>query len=255
MAKIAAMAFNTFWFKALLIIGPFVLLGLAWQWLPLESWSSAQNLTHQIDQLGKTPQGFPLILLIYAIGCVLALPILFLIVTSALLFGPTLGFIYAIVGTAVGAASTYGVGYLLGHHTIRRYAGSHVNRLNVMLAKRGILASAMIRWIPIAAPFTVVNMVAGASHIRFWDYMLGTLLGMLPITLGLTVFADGIANVFQNPQPKNLVWILVIIAIGALVSFGLHHWVRQSDASPDSAIKAPESTEDTNSSEGSCGDL
>lgn len=233
MAKLAIMVFNTFWFKALLILGPFILLGFAWQWLPLQSWLSVQDLTDQINQLGKTPLGFPLILLIYAIGCVLALPILFLIVTSALLFGPMLGFVYAIVGTGVGAASTYGVGYLLGHHTIRRYAGSHVNRLNVMLAKRGILTSAMIRWIPVAAPFTVVNMVAGASHIRFWDYMLGTLLGMLPVTLGLTIFADGITKALQNPQPQNLLWVAVIIGVGALVSVSLRRWLGHSGSSPD----------------------
>jgi uncharacterized membrane protein YdjX (TVP38/TMEM64 family) len=234
MAKIAVITINTFWFKALLIIGPFILLGFAWQWLPLENWLSVQDITGQINQLGKTPLGFPLILLIYAIGCALALPILFLILTSALLFGPLLGFVYAIVGTAVGATSTYGVGYLLGHHTLRRYAGSHVNRLNVMLAKRGILASAMIRWVPVAAPFTVVNMVAGASHIRFWDYMLGTLLGMLPVTLGLTVFADGIAKAFQDPQPKTFIWVAVIIGVGALTSFSLRRWMRHADSSTDS---------------------
>jgi uncharacterized membrane protein YdjX (TVP38/TMEM64 family) len=235
MAKLASITFSTFWFKAFLIMGPFVLLGIAWQWFPLESWLSVQDLTSQINQLGKTLLGFPLILLIYAVGCVLALPILFLIVTSALLFGPMLGFVYAILGTAVGAASTYSVGYYLGHQTIRRYAGSHVNRLNTILAKRGILASAMIRWVPVAAPFTVVNMVAGASHIRFWDYMLGTLLGMLPVTLGLTIFADGIANAIQNPQPKNLVWVAAIVSVGTLVSLGIRRWVRHSNASPDAA--------------------
>lgn len=246
MVKIAAMAFNTLWFKALLILGPFVLLGFAWQWLPLGSWLSVQDLTDQINQLGKRPLGFPLILLIYAVGCVLALPILFLIVTSALLFGPLLGFIYAIIGTAVGAASTYGVGRLLGHRSIRRYAGSHVNRLNVMLAKRGILASAVIRWVPVAAPFTVVNMVAGASHIRFWDYMLGTMLGMLPVTLGLTVFADGAVKAFQDPQPKTFVWLAVIIGVGTLASFSLRRWMRHAGRSTDADIDPPALSEVSN---------
>ncbi|MDZ7809559.1 MAG: hypothetical protein U5L11_04595 [Arhodomonas sp.] len=29
------------------------------------------------------------------------------------------------------------------------------------------------------APFTVTNLVAGAFHLRFRDYMLGTLIGIL----------------------------------------------------------------------------
>jgi len=52
------------------------------------------------------------------------------------------------------------------------------------MAKQGILTVAMIRNIPVA-PFTIVNLIAGASHIRLKDYLIGTALGMLPGRLGV----------------------------------------------------------------------
>jgi uncharacterized membrane protein YdjX (TVP38/TMEM64 family) len=52
-----------------------------------------------------------------------------------------------------------------------------------------VLAVIVIRMLPIA-PFAIVNMIAGASHLRIKDFVLGTMLGMLPGTL-LIAFSVG----------------------------------------------------------------
>jgi phospholipase D1/2 len=53
---------------------------------------------------------------------------------------------------------------------VSRLAGSRVNRLSRRLGRSmGSSPSATVRILPIA-PFTIVNLVAGASHIRFRDY-------------------------------------------------------------------------------------
>ncbi|MHB1188900.1 VTT domain-containing protein [Thiobacillus sp.] len=75
----------------------------------------------------------------------------------------------------------------------------------------GVFAVLVVRVIPVA-PFTVVNMVAGASHISFRDYMLGTLLGMTPVILAVTLFADRIAAVLRDPSPSTLAMLAAAIA-------------------------------------------
>lgn len=225
--------------KALLVLGFFAVLGVLWQWAPVEKWFNIQALTNQAELLQSTPWGLGLVLVGYTIGCVIAFPIIGLIIITALIFDPMVAFAYGLVGTASGAASTYAVGHTLGRDTVKRYtAGSQIERLSLLLAKRGIIAMAMVRWVPVAAPFTVVNMVAGASHIRFWDYMLGTLLGMIPVTLGLTLFADGIVGAFNDPKPENLVWVGAIVLVSATVFFGFRYWLRKQPDHAEDAQKA-----------------
>ena len=45
--------------------------------------------------------------------------------------------------------------------------------------KRGLLAVVTFRLLPVA-PFTLVNLAAGASGIRFADFLVGTVIGLLP---------------------------------------------------------------------------
>ena len=51
--------------------------------------------------------------------------------------------------------------------------GPRLNRIRRGIVRRGVLAVAAVRLVPIA-PFTVVNLVAGASRIPLLDFVLGT---------------------------------------------------------------------------------
>ena len=108
---------------------------------------------------------------------------------SVLVFGPWLGFVYAMSGILLASL----IRYLRGTRA-RSLDGAparrpHTNRVSEKLTERGLLAMTAVRLVPIA-PFFVVNMVAGAIRIKLWHFTLGTALGMLPGTLAATVFAD-----------------------------------------------------------------
>ena len=77
------------------------------------------------------------------------------------------------------ALAAYGLGSLLGRQKLNRLAGSSLNRLSRRLARQGVLVVAMMRIVPVA-PFTVVNLAAGASHIGLRDFLIGTVFGMTP---------------------------------------------------------------------------
>jgi uncharacterized membrane protein YdjX (TVP38/TMEM64 family) len=90
-----------------------------------------------------------------------------------------------------------------------------------------------VRIVPIA-PFVIINLVAGASHIRFRDYLLGTALGMAPGIAGITLFADGLVAAVRDPSPTTLAVLAVIALAIAVGGFLLSRWVRgrgeQTDA-------------------------
>ena len=70
---------------------------------------------------------------------------------------------------------------LVGRRNMESALGPRLNRIRGRVQRGGVLAITAIRLVPIA-PFTIVNMVAGASGISFSHYIIGTALGLLPGT-------------------------------------------------------------------------
>ena len=105
--------------------------------------------------------------------------------------------------------------------------GPRLNRIRRAITRHGVLAIATVRMVPVA-PFTVVNLAAGASRIPFIDYMLGTILGMLPGLVLMSALGHQIFNVLTAPTPLNVsLFVLAVVAwIGA--SLGIQALVTRS---------------------------
>ena len=86
---------------------------------------------------------------------------------------PVLGIVYALIGATMSGAMTFAIGRHLSRETVRRLAGRRLNDLSRRLGERGLLAIVFVRVVPVG-PFSIVNIVAGASHIRWRDFLLGT---------------------------------------------------------------------------------
>ncbi len=82
------------------------------------------------------------------------------------------------------------------------------------MRRRGVLAMTAVRLVPIA-PFAVVNMVAGAIHLRLRDFMIGSALGILPGTLVATVFGDQLVTGLRDPRSINL-WLVAALVLALI---------------------------------------
>lgn len=194
------------------------LLAVAWRWTPLREYVNLESLVGLARGLESLPFTPIAVVASYVVAGLLIIPVMLLIAVTGIVFGPVLGTVYAIAGTMLSAAVTYGIGSWLGRDTVRRLVGPRINRLSKRLAKRGILAMMVVRTLPVA-PFTVVNVVAGASHIRFRDYLIGTLLGMLPGIAITVTFVHHLAEAVRNPS-MGTVTVLVVVA-GLLIGFAI----------------------------------
>ena len=215
-----------------------VLFGLAaaWRWTPLSQWLDLDSLLRFAEVVQAAPATPLLVLGAFVVAGLLILPVTAVTIVTALIFGPVLALFYAIVGAALSAAVTYLMGRMLGRNTIQRMAGSRINRLSRQLGERGIIAIIVVRIVPVA-PFTIVNMVAGASHIRFRDYLLGTVLGMAPGTIAIVLFIDRIVAAMRNPSPSTfgiLGAVAAVIVVGALA---IRYWLRRRRSQrPNSSV-------------------
>ena len=112
----------------------------------------------------------------------------------------------------------YGVGAWLGRRQLQSIFGPRLNRIRNGIARSGILAVAAVRLVPLA-PFTIVNMVAGACQVRVVDYIVGTVLGLLPGLLLMSALGYQIFRVIVAPTGADflllagaaLVWVVVVI--------------------------------------------
>lgn len=199
-----------------------IALALAWRFTPLSEWLAPGQLAGLVEPLRGDPMGPVVVIGAYVAGGILMVPVTALIVATALVFGPAVGFATALAGSLLSGAVTYAIGRVLWRQTVRRIAGRRLNAVSRWLARRGVLSVAAVRIVPIA-PFTVVNLVAGASHLRFRDYMVGTLLGMAPGTLALTALSDRLAQAVLDPG----LWTFLVFAVlvGVVVLF--MRWLRR----------------------------
>jgi len=208
--------------KITIVLLVLLALAAAWRWTPLSEWIDSQSLAAWARHIRGNPLYFMAVLGAYVVGGLIMIPITLLVGVTAMVFSPTWGVIYALSGCLLNALTTYLIGSRLGKQTLRRLAGQRLNRLSRQIAKRGILAVAIMRNIPVA-PFTIVNMIAGASHIRLKDYLIGTAVGMLPGILVITLFADRLLHSIQNPEWMN---ILIAAALAAVLLFG-SWWIQK----------------------------
>lgn len=199
-------------------------LALAWTWTPLRAWLDVDQIVGALRSVG---QSFGPVAAVagFALALTVAIPLTFLTLVAMVAFGPWGGIGCATVGALIGAAASYGLGHVLGREALERIAGPRINLLSRRLASRGVLAVIVIRLIPVA-PFAVINMVAGASHIRLRDLLLGTVIGMAPSTLAMAFFIDQITAAMRNPTP--LTFALAGASIGLIVAgaWGVQRWVR-----------------------------
>ncbi|WP_404381336.1 VTT domain-containing protein [Caenispirillum salinarum] len=161
-------------------------------------------------------------------------PITVLITVTAMVFGPAMGFVYASTGAILSAVISFGLGHLLGKRLVRRYAGATVNRLSEALGRRGIVAVVFLRVAPVA-PFLIINLVSGASHVGFRDYILGTLLGMLPGIAVMTLLGSSIMGLIQDPTPARIIVLVGCLVLWFLVSVGLQRLVSRRQKARDRA--------------------
>lgn len=214
---------------ALLVIALLALLALAaaWSWSPLRAWLDVDFIVSSLQRFGAA-FGPVAAVLGFAFALTLAVPLTFLTLVALVAFGPAAGFACAMAGALVSAAASYGIGLLLGREVIEHLAGERVNTLSRRLARRGLMAVVLVRMVPVA-PFAIVNMVAGASHIRLRDLLLGTVIGTTPGAFAMTVFADQITAALKQPTPLTFALAgltAVLIVAGA---WAMQRWLRGAE--------------------------
>jgi len=224
-----------------------VLLGVMWHLLQrydLLTQARLSELIGYIRQWRTAPWMFAAVMAVYASALLVMFPLSLLVVVTGLLFGPAWGLAYATLGTLTSSVVSYWVGHWLGREALMRYGGRHLRGLSGYLSKRGIRTMTVINLLPLA-PFTLTNMLAGAFHLKFRDYMIGSTLGIVPGLAAVILLGSQLGALFTAASTQELILAGVGLAAGVGLLVGLKHYANQrQDANQRQASKKRPHRED-----------
>jgi len=131
--------------------------------------------------------------LLLVASVVFLLPSIYLTMGAGLLFGVVQGSFLVVVAETIGAIIAYGVGRLAGSSSARRLLQNKaLSKINSVVENGGWEIIAATRMVPFF-PFKLSNYAFGCSSVVFRKYVLGTFVGLWPITI-FNVYLGSIAG-------------------------------------------------------------
>jgi phosphatidylserine/phosphatidylglycerophosphate/cardiolipin synthase-like enzyme/uncharacterized membrane protein YdjX (TVP38/TMEM64 family) len=210
-----------------LALATLVLIGLGaiWTLTPLSTIAEVESWERMLAAI-RGPWEVLAVLVVFVLSGLVAFPVVVLIAGTTAVFGVWPGMLYAGLGAMASALVTYSVGWWLGQRRLRHYFGPRVNRIKQGFEGRGIVAVTAIRLIP-AAPYTLVNLAAGALKIPPLEYAVGTALGLAPGILVMSLLGSTIVGIIAHPTLGGAAFIIGLLVATILLSLGLQVVVRR----------------------------
>jgi len=154
-------------------------------------------------------------ILIYTVGICFFVPGTLLTALGAAIFGAYWGFLYVWIGAMAGASATFWVGRTLGREFAASLIGDRLRRYDDAIERNGFATVLYLRLVYF--PFTAMNFGMGLIKVQFWDYFLGTGLGIVVGTFIFTFFVGTLKEVWASSNWGNLLSFKVFFSIGLFV--------------------------------------
>jgi uncharacterized membrane protein YdjX (TVP38/TMEM64 family) len=193
----------------LFIIGAIVLL----RFTPVKNYLTAQALGAFLETAGIWAP--VLFMAIYAVGVCLFVPGTLLTGLGAAIFGPYWGFVYVWFGAMAGSSAAFVIGRTLGREFAAGLIGNKLKKYDDAIERNGFATVLYLRLVYF--PFTPMNFGMGLTKVRFWDYFMGTGLGIIVGTFIFTFFIGTLKEVWSTGDWGQLISFKVFFSIGLFV--------------------------------------
>jgi uncharacterized membrane protein YdjX (TVP38/TMEM64 family) len=109
-----------------------------------------------------------------------------LAIAGGMAFGLVKGSLLTVIGALGGGTLAFFITRCLGQEAIKRFVKKDLSILDKHTEEKGFLVVLILRLIPLV-PFDVISYSAGLSKIKYKDFFLATLIGIIP---GVVVFSN-----------------------------------------------------------------
>ncbi len=190
----------------------------AFRYTPLSQYTQKEELLNLLAQFREHwwgPVGF---IIIYGVGCAFAFPGSILTLCGGAIFGVVWGSGYNILASNLGATLAFLMARYFGRDFVAKLMKGRIESFDEKVAKNGFRFIFTLRLIPLV-PFVGLNFGSGLSRIKYRDYLLGSVLGMLPGTFIYTYFADALLSGVTGSGQKAMTNLIIASVLLILISF------------------------------------
>lgn len=197
---------------------------------PLREQLTRDNIRAFVEQLRDPWYGPAVFMVVFALGCVFALPASLFVLAAGLIWGWLGGTVYSIVGGLAGAIASFYVARFVGEGFLLRFG-----RLGAAVARQadhaGFRSLLVLRFIP-GIPFAVLNYGAGVAGVRFRDFLLSTFIGITPAMFVFAYSADALFNgsLSEGDAVRRLVLVFALMLAITLLPQLVKRFVKRPPA-------------------------
>ena len=188
-------------------------------WAHSEWFRDPQSIKREVVQWGIW--GPIIYMVLYAVGPSFLVPGAVMTIAAGLAFGTGWGSVYSLIGADVGAIVAFGAGRWLGKSFVERIVGERFHEVLRKIARNGFQIIFYLRMVPVI-PYNALNLLAGASPIKFKDYFWASMIGMVPGTILFAFLGDAL----WHPMSPRFFLALLLIAISVGCGEVWRRWSR-----------------------------
>jgi len=158
---------------------------------------------------------------VFAVATALFFPTPVLIAMSGILYGQWQGAALSLAGLTGGSVLAFVLSRFFLKNALERLFGNRIDWLNRLVERRGFIAFALLRVFQM--PFSPINYCAGLTKVRFPDFVLGNLIGVVPCVLILTYSASNLvaihslSDIFTHPKIILAGFLFTFLVISPLL--------------------------------------
>jgi uncharacterized membrane protein YdjX (TVP38/TMEM64 family) len=171
------------------------------------------------------PWALPVAVAAFAALAFIGVPQFMLIAAAVVAFGAWAGFAYSWIGTMASSLVGFYLGRAAGAKALKTLSGESMQKFMDLVGRNGFLASLVVRLVP-SAPFIVVNMAAGVTPMRAFDFAAGTAIGIVP-KIALTAFAgSSIVQALNGGGLEHVAWLVAVVVVWIGIGWFARRWLK-----------------------------
>jgi len=155
-------------------------------------------------------------IVVYLLRPLILFPAGILSASAGLIWGTVKGFVILQIAANISSTAEFLIARKFARSGLERFLKGKMLSLDEKIEKHGFLTVLLMRIIPNVA-WDIQNLSLGLTKVKFRDYFLATLIGIMPGSFAFVFFGASLIKVLFDP--RNIVWVLVAIAVFAGVFF------------------------------------
>lgn len=135
-----------------------------------------------------------------------------LAIASGTIFGVFWGTVYTMIGALCGASLSFFIARFLGREWVMKLVRHKAEWFDEGVEKQGFLIILIMRLVPLI-PFDIISYGAGLSKIKYSDFMIGSMLGIIP---GVVIYVNLGDKALDVHSPAFIISVALLIGLFSL---------------------------------------